>query len=286
MFLEFPNGSLDLTCTRVMGVLNVTPDSFSDGGQFVSVDAAVARALEMVEAGADIIDIGGESTRPGAASVDTAEEIDRVVPVIEALRAVSTVPISLDTSKPAVMRAGVAAGASMLNDVRALTAPDALATAAELAVPVCLMHMQGSPETMQQNPVYQDVTEEIKCYFEARIELAIAAGIAKRHLLLDPGFGFGKTLAHNLELLTQLERFADLGLPILVGLSRKSMIAKILDRSGMADAGPESATRIAGSVTLALYAARHGAHIVRVHDVSETVAALAVESAALKFMRE
>jgi len=263
-----------------MGVLNVTPDSFSDGGLYDSVNAAVDQALMMVDEGAALIDIGGESTRPGAGTVTESEEVDRVVPVIEALSRQTSVPISLDTSKPGVMRAGVAAGASMLNDVRALTVPGALEAAADLGVPVCLMHMQGQPVNMQNMPEYQSVTIEVKSYLEERIAAAIAAGILKERLLLDPGFGFGKTLPHNLQLLRDIDAFTGSGFPILIGVSRKSMLGLMLESAGLQDRGPESAERLIGSVMLALYAVRKGAHIVRVHDVRETAAALAFESAA------
>jgi dihydropteroate synthase len=280
MQLLLPDSYLDLSCTRVMGILNVTPDSFSDGGQFIAADAAVEHALAMVAAGADLIDIGGESTRPGARAVGEAEEIDRVVPVIEGLRAASPVPISVDSSKPAVMRAAVAAGAGLINDVRALEAPGALTAAAELGVPVCLMHMQGEPVTMQDNPKYQNVTYEVKSYLENRIAAAVAAGVAREQIVIDPGFGFGKTLAHNLRLLNDLDAFVATGMPVLVGVSRKSMIGAILKRAGLAETGDPAEARLIGSVTLALYAARKGAHIVRVHDVRETVEALAVQVAA------
>jgi dihydropteroate synthase len=280
MQLELSTGILDLNETQVMGVLNATPDSFSDGGRHNRLDFAIEHAHRMADAGAALIDIGGESTRPGAAEVSAAEEIDRVVPIIEALRPSLNVPISLDTSKPEVMRAGIAAGAAMLNDVRSLTHPGALSAAAELDVPVCLMHMQGSPENMQNNPEYQDVIGDIKSYFETRVAVAMDAGIGRDQLLLDPGFGFGKTLAHNLALLNNLDQLGAAGLPLLVGLSRKSMIGSLLEQAGLQDSAPDGPERVLGSVTLALVAACKGAHIVRVHDVKETVLALRIVAAA------
>lgn len=260
-----------------MGILNVTPDSFSDGGRFAGTACAVDRALQMVDEGADCIDIGGESTRPGAQAVTAAEELDRVAEVVAALRAASDVPISIDTSKPTVMTAAVAAGASMINDVRALREPGAVEAAAAAAVPVCLMHMQGEPRTMQDSPVYADVVRDVSDFLLARAAACAAAGIPRDHIVLDPGFGFGKTLDHNLRLLRGLEQLAACGYPILVGLSRKSMIAGVMEQAGLAAAEP--AQRLAGSVTLALYAAQHGAHIVRVHDVRETVQALTIQAA-------
>ncbi|MBI3771998.1 MAG: dihydropteroate synthase [Gammaproteobacteria bacterium] len=259
---------LDFTYPQIMGILNVTPDSFSDGGCYVAPEIAVERALAMVEEGADIIDIGGESTRPGAQPVTVVDEIARVVPVIKAIRQHSNVPISVDTSKPAVMRAAVAAGASMINDVRALQEEGALAAAAELNVPVCLMHMQGEPRTMQADPHYDDVVAEVFHFLEQRINAALAAGIARHHLLIDPGFGFGKTLAHNLLLLKELNRFKALGVPLLVGISRKAMIGQIL--------GKPVEQRLYGSLAAAVLALSQGADILRVHDVAATVDVLRV----------
>jgi len=279
MQLTLPNGKLDLKTTRVMGILNVTPDSFSDGGSYSDAEAAVERALQMAAEGAALIDVGGESTRPDAATVSTQEEIDRVVPVIELFSRQSAVPVSLDTSKPEVMRAGVQAGAQMLNDVRALTIPGALEAAVDLQVPVCLMHMQGTPKNMQNSPIYQDVTSDIKNYLEERVAVATRAGIRRDQLIVDPGFGFGKTLQHNLQLLRNLDEFVDTDMPLLVGLSRKSMIGKLLENVGHTGASVDIDKRLAGSVTLALYAAQKGAHIVRVHDVRETVAALTIAAA-------
>lgn len=269
--------SLDLASPRVMGILNVTPDSFSDGGLHLHPAAAVARALEMVAEGADIIDVGGESTRPGAEPVSVHEEIDRVAGTIGALRPQTDVIISVDTSKPEVMQAAVAAGADLLNDVRALRVPGALEMAQRLDVPVCLMHMQGEPGTMQRQPCYKDAVAEILTFLLARIRACEDAGINKDKLLIDPGFGFGKLLQHNLALLRSLKRFAQLECPLLVGLSRKSMIPQMLESVRVPCGEANSADRLVGSVTLALYAVRHGANIVRVHDVKQTVAALTVQ---------
>ncbi len=249
-----------------MGVLNVTPDSFSDGGLFEG--AAAPRGLAMLEAGADIIDVGGESTRPGAEPVDEAEEIARVVPVIAALRAATKAPISIDTMKPAVARAAISAGASMWNDVYALRAPGAVETAAALHRPVVLMHMQGEPRTMQNDPRYGDVTAEVIAFLRARIEAAEAMGVSD--IWVDPGIGFGKTVEHNLALLANLERIAEeTGRPVLIGASRKRFIQAIDQRAN--DAGR---SRLGGSVAAALLAAQRGAGMVRVHDVAETVQAL------------
>lgn len=254
--------------TCVMGVLNVTPDSFSDGGRHVTHEAAIAHGLSLAEAGAAIIDVGGESTRPGARGVDAREEIARVVPVIEAVHAAVGVPVSIDTSKPEVMRAAVAAGAGFINDVRALREPGALQAAAVAGVPVCLMHMQGRPRSMQAAPRYDDVVAEVCAFLAARRRACIEAGIAAQRIVLDPGFGFGKTLDHNLAIFRDLERFAGLGAPLLVGVSRKSMIGGLLDRPAGA--------RVHGSVAAALLAVIRGARIVRVHDVAATVDALRI----------
>jgi len=254
-----------------MGILNVTPDSFSDGGQFERKDKALERALQMVEEGANIIDVGGESTRPGAQQVSAAEEIDRVVGVVELIRARSAIPVSVDTSKPEVMTAAARAGASMINDVRALRSPGALAAAAATDLPVCLMHMQGEPRTMQANPEYDDVIAEVRDFLLERADVCIANGIPRQHIVLDPGFGFGKSLQHNVALLQQLGSLVDRGYPVIAGLSRKSMIGALLKDL--------ERDRLLGSVTLALYAWRQGAHIVRVHDVGQTVEALQVEAA-------
>ncbi len=245
-----------------MGVLNVTPDSFSDGGRFVTPAVALEHGRAMAAAGAAIIDVGGESTRPGAAPVGLAEELDRVVPVIAALAAELEVPISVDTSRPEVMREAVRAGARMINDVRALRRPGALEAAAELAVPVCLMHMQGEPGTMQREPRYRDVVAEVRAFLLARAEACREAGIGRERILIDPGFGFGKTLAHNQRLLARLEVLAASGYPVLVGLSRKSMIGALTGRP--------TGERASASVVLALEAARRGAAVLRVHDVAAT----------------
>ncbi|RMD68697.1 MAG: dihydropteroate synthase [Gammaproteobacteria bacterium] len=249
-----------------MGILNVTPDSFSDGGLFFSTEAALRRAEAMVEEGAAIIDVGGESTRPGAQPVPLEEELRRVIPVIRALKRRLSIPISIDTRKPEVMRRAVEAGASMINDVCALRAPGALETAAALKVPVCLMHMKGEPSTMQENPVYGDVVEEVKGFLEARMEACLKAGIPRERMAIDPGFGFGKTFAHNRALFQGLERLQALGVPLLVGVSRKSMIARVLDKP------PEE--RLYGSLALAALAVMKGASIIRAHDVSPTVDAV------------
>jgi dihydropteroate synthase len=260
--------------TLVMGVLNVTPDSFADGGEYLRADAAVARAATMVAEGADIIDVGGESTRPGAAPVSETAELERVMPVLEALRARFATPLSIDTSKPAVMRAAVAAGAAMINDIYALRRPGALATAAELGVPVCLMHMQGEPATMQRDPQYADVVGEVRAFLAERVDASMAAGVKRQSLVVDPGFGFGKSLAHNLELLRALRRIAPAGVPLMVGLSRKSIVGAIT--------GKPVNERVHASVALAVYAALNGADIVRVHDVGATVDALRMISAVVK----
>ena len=262
---------------QVMGIVNVTPDSFSDGGRLASVEAAVAHGLSLVEQGADILDIGGESTRPGADPVAEAEEIARIVPVIEGLRARWAGPISIDTMKPAVARAAVAAGATILNDVTALGfAPDSLATAADLACDVVLMHMRGEPRTMQADPHYDDVVDEVSDWLVARADAAMAAGVARERIWLDPGIGFGKTAAHNLALTAGLDRLVAAGFPVLYGASRKRVIQSI-DTTAT-----DPADRLGGSLALALEAARRGASILRVHDVRETVQALAVHAAVEK----
>jgi dihydropteroate synthase len=257
-----------------MGVLNVTPDSFSDGGRFLDPDVALAQARRLIAEGADMVDVGGESTRPGAAPVAEADEIARVAPVIEAIRRESPVPISIDTMKPAVARAAVAAGATMWNDVTALGfAPESLATAAALGCEVVLMHMRGEPRTMQAAPRYDDVVGQVAAYLAGRAEAAIAAGVARERIWLDPGLGFGKTAEHTLTLLRHLDRIVALGFPVLVGASRKSSIARIAG-----DASPEDG-RLGGSLAAALAAAQAGAAMIRVHDVAETRQALAVQAA-------
>jgi dihydropteroate synthase len=254
-----------------MGVINVTPDSFSDGGRYLGLEAARARARRLAAEGADLLDVGGESTRPGAAKVSVQEELDRVVPLIEAIHAELELPISIDTSKPEVMREAVSAGARLINDVLALRRPGALEAARELAVPVCLMHMQGEPGTMQTDPSYSDVVVDVHAFLEQRVQACREAGIPRERLLIDPGFGFGKTLSHNLSLLRRLRHFTDLGLPVLVGLSRKSMIGVILDAA--------VDERLYGSLTAAVIAALNGASILRVHDVGPTVQAVKVVAA-------
>ncbi len=256
---------------QVMGVVNATPDSFSDGGQFDSLEKAFAHARRLIDEGADILDIGGESTRPGADTVTLDEEIRRTIPLIRAIREVSDIPISIDTNKSGVMRAAVEAGASMINDVYAMQLGDALPVAAELGVPVCLMHMQGTPETMQKNPSYENVVAEVKEFLRRRIDAAVEAGIDIDRIIVDPGFGFGKTIEHNLLLLRSLADFRELGARILAGLSRKRMIGTILDK-------PVD-QRLHGSVALAVMAAMQGADILRVHDVAATADALAMVSA-------
>ena len=259
---------------RVMGIVNVTPDSFSDGGRLGSVAAAVAHGLALVGQGADLLDVGGESTRPGADPVPEAEEIARVVPVIAALRARWQGPISVDTMKPAVARAAVAVGATMWNDVTALTfSPDAPAVAAALGCEVVLMHMQGAPRTMQADPRYDDVVAEVRDALLARADAALAAGVARDRIRLDPGIGFGKTAAHNLALTARLDTLVATGFPVLYGASRKRLIQAVDPTA--TDAGD----RLGGSLALALAAARRGAGIIRVHDVRQTVQALAVQAA-------
>ena len=260
---------LRLDRPQVMGIVNVTPDSFSDGGAHDTTDAAVAHALRLVEEGADLLDIGGESTRPGAAEVEVEEELRRVVPVIERLAAQVAVPISIDTSKPEVMRAAVQAGAGMINDVYGLRREGALDAAAALGVPVVLMHMQGEPRSMQAAPQYDDVVGEVHRFLAERIFAAEMAGIPKQRIVVDPGFGFGKDTAHNLQLLAQFERFVELGVPVLAGLSRKRSIGELTGRS-------EPRARAAGSVAAHLIAAQNGAMLLRVHDVAPTVDALKV----------
>lgn len=258
-----------------MGVLNVTPDSFSDGGRFLDPQRAIERANQMVANGATIIDIGGESTRPGAAEVSTEDELQRVIPVLESLRASSPAILSVDTSKPEVMRAAIQCGAHVINDVRGLSMAGALEAVADSDVMVCLMHMQGQPRTMQANPHYRDVCQDVWNYLEARIVACEAAGIDRRRLLIDPGFGFGKTLQHNLSLLANLHIFERLHVPLLVGLSRKSMFGHLLE-------GAAEDQRVHASVTAAVLAVQRGADIVRVHDVAATRDALRVLAAVME----
>jgi len=251
-----------------MGVINVTPDSFSDGGRYVDSVAAVTHALRMIDEGAGLIDVGGESTRPGAPSVSVETEIERVVPVIEALAARTKIPISIDTSKPAVMTAAVHAGASMINDVRALREPGAMQAAARTDAAICLMHMQGEPRTMQSDPRYSDVVAEVRDFLRERTEACLASGIAKNRLVVDPGIGFGKRLEHNLALLAGLPAVTALGWPVLIGVSRKSMLGTLLGRA--------VDERVAGGVAMATAAVLAGASIVRTHDVAATVDAVKV----------
>ncbi|HTC44770.1 MAG TPA: dihydropteroate synthase [Steroidobacteraceae bacterium] len=262
---------LDLTQPKVMGVLNVTPDSFSDGGRYVSHGRALEHAQAMVEGGAAIIDVGGESTRPGAAAVSIEEELRRVIPVVERLARDGRAIVSVDTSTPEVILAATAAGATLINDVRGLQRPGALEAAAASRCAVCIMHMQGQPDTMQARPQYADVIAEVKGFLQSRVAACEAAGIARDCIVVDPGFGFGKTVAHNLALVRQLSEFLSLRLPVLIGMSRKSTIGVL---TGRADAG-----RLAGSLALAVAAVLRGAHIIRAHDVAETVDALKVAHA-------
>jgi dihydropteroate synthase len=255
----------------VCGIVNVTPDSFSDGGRYIDPAAAIDHGHALIAQGAELLDVGGESTRPGARPPSVADEIARVVPVIEALARSTSIPISVDTSRPEVMREAVAAGACLINDVRALRYPGALAAAAELDVPVCLVHMRGEPHTMQQSPQYVDVLTEVRAFLLHRVEACVQAGIPREHIVLDPGFGFGKTLQHNLDLLAQLHHIADIGLPVMAGLSRKGMLGAITGR--------DVQHRQVASAAAALIAAQNGASLLRVHDVAETVDALAVLNA-------
>lgn len=264
---------LDLSAPKIMGVLNVTPDSFSDGGAYyqqnqLMLDLVLKRAEIMLGQGADIIDVGGESTRPGAALVSEQQELDRVIPVVEALVEKLGALVSVDTSTPSVMRESAQHGASMINDVRALQREGALIAAASTGLPICLMHMQGQPSSMQNKPEYSNVVKEVSEFFSLRIQACLSSGIAKERILLDPGFGFGKTLTHNLTLLARLSELVDLGQPILVGLSRKSLLKQLLDR--------DIDDRLPGSLALALAAADRGASIIRVHDVAETYDVLRV----------
>jgi dihydropteroate synthase len=264
---------LDLTRPLVMGIVNVTPDSFSDGGKYSSVDLAVEHALQLIAEGADILDIGGESTRPGAEPVGLYEELRRVVPVIEALSKVTTVPLSIDTYKPEVMRAAIEAGADLVNDICALREDGALEIVANSNAGVCLMHMQGIPQTMQINPQYTDVVNEVKQFLIDRVQACLAQGIANERITLDPGFGFGKTTAHNVALIQHLDSFTQLGYPLLVGLSRKSVLGKI--------AGGDEQQRLHAGLAASVISVMKGAKIVRVHDVKATVDALKVVAAVI-----
>jgi len=268
--LQLGNLQFDLSRPRVMGIVNVTPDSFSDGGRHTSAKAAIAHATGLIEEGADILDIGGESTRPGAQPVSVQEELDRVLPVIEGLRGAS-VPISIDTCKHEVMRAAIATGARMVNDINALQDASAMREVAASDVAICLMHKQGNPLTMQSLPRYLDVVSEVRDFLRERISAVEAAGIRRNRIVIDPGFGFGKTLEHNLELLRELARLTELGVPVLAGLSRKSMLGALTGR--------EVGQRLPASLAAVMIAVQRGAKIVRVHDVRETVDALKIWNA-------
>ncbi|OBU18240.1 dihydropteroate synthase [Photobacterium aquimaris] len=263
MMLISKTKTLDLTTPQVMGIVNITPDSFSDGGKYNQLDSALHHVKSMVEAGTAIIDIGGESTRPGAADVSIEQELARVIPVIEAIRQRFDCWISIDTSKAQVMTEAVNAGADLINDVRALQEPGAIVAAAKANVPICLMHMQGQPRTMQADPNYVDLITDVNHFFHQRIQACEKQGISRQQLVLDPGFGFGKTMAHNYQLLAQFEQFHQFGLPLLAGMSRKSMVSKLLDKPAV--------DCLAGSLACATVAAMKGAQIIRVHDVQETI---------------
>jgi dihydropteroate synthase len=274
MEIRFKNHVMDLSFPQVMGIVNMTPDSFSDGGNYNNLDDAMRRVDHMIQAGATFIDVGGESTRPGATDVSTSEELDRVIPLVEKIARYFDVWISVDTSKSEVITESAKAGAHLINDIRALTLPGALQAAQKTELPVCIMHMQGDPKTMQNAPHYQqDIYQEVDSFFEEHIQRCITAGIAREKIILDPGFGFGKTLAHNYRLLATLEKFHHFNLPILVGMSRKSMIGQVLN------VPPKE--RVLGSVSCAIIAAMKGAQIIRVHDVKETVDAMRIVQATL-----
>ncbi len=275
LVLDCGGKRLDLSRPCVMGILNITPDSFSDGGDFLGAEQAVRHALAMEAAGAAIIDIGGESTRPGSEGVSVDEELQRVLPVLKALREIVSVPLSIDTSKPEVMQVAAEAGAGLINDVMALRRPGALEAAAATGLPVCLMHMQGTPKTMQNNPRYDDVVGEVRGFLSQRLEAAEAAGIPRQQLIVDPGFGFGKTDPHNAELLNRLDEIVDLGVPVLAGLSRKSLVGRVLGR--------EMPDRLAGSIAAATLALCRGATIIRAHDVAETRDAVVLSDYVLRY---
>lgn len=266
----------------IMGVLNITPDSFSDGGHFLNIEKAIAQAHRMIKAGADIIDIGGESSKPGAVSVSFDEELARVRPIIKRLRTESDICISIDTTKARLMHEAINAGASMINDIAGFQSEESRAMAAKLDVPLCLMHMQGNPQTMQANPCYKlNIVDEINCFFEARIEALLAAGVRRNKIILDPGFGFGKTVEHNLELVNKTEQFKQHRLPLMLGVSRKSTLGEILNR-------PVD-KRLVGGLTIAIVAALQGLAMIRTHDVEETNQALtmveAIKAGTIKTMR-
>jgi len=266
--MKFRNNFLDLTISKVMGVLNVTPDSFSDGGAFNMLESGLSQAALMLSEGADIIDIGGESTRPRAKAVTVQQELDRVIPVIEAVFKRFDTIVSIDTSKAQVMKEAINAGASLINDVRALQENGALDTAVKANVPVCLMHMQGKPRLMQQNPCYDDVVRDVMTFLQDRISVCLKAGIAENQIIVDPGFGFGKSIEHNYQILANLERFHELNVPVMAGMSRKSMIGNLLQR--------KIDQRLAGNIATATIAAQKGAQIIRVHDVKETIDAVKI----------
>ena len=274
MEIRFKNQIMDLSFPQVMGIVNMTPDSFSDGGNYNNLDDAMRRVDSMIQSGATFIDVGGESTRPGAAEVSVEEELDRVIPLVEKIARYFDVWISVDTSKPQVMTESAKAGAHLINDIRALTEPDAIEAAVKTQLPVCIMHMQGDPKTMQNAPHYQqDIYQEVDQFFTQHINRCVNAGIEREKIILDPGFGFGKTLQHNYRLLAKLNNFHHFGLPLLVGMSRKSMIGQVLN------VAPQE--RIIGSVSCAVIAAMQGAQIIRVHDVKETFDALRIVQATL-----
>ncbi len=271
--MKFASNEIDLSRVHVMGVLNVTPDSFSDGGRFSEASDALEQADRMVKAGATFIDVGGESTRPGATPISLQEEMDRVLPVVEVLAKRYDAVVSVDSSSPDLLKEAVGLGMGLINDVRALQRAGAMEVAAESNLPVCLMHMQGSPQSMQDAPSYQNAISEISHFFEQRVDACLSMGISRENILLDPGFGFGKTLTHNLMLLKNLKAFESLGFPLLVGLSRKSMLGQITDK--------EVDERLASSLSSAAIAAMNGAKIIRVHDVEETVDVIKVVQAVL-----
>ena len=274
MEIRFKNQIMDLSFPQVMGIVNMTPDSFSDGGNYNNLDDAMRRVDSMIQSGATFIDVGGESTRSGAAEVSVEEELDRVIPLVEKIARYFDVWISVDTSKPQVMTESAKAGAHLINDIRALTEPDAIEAAAKTQLPVCIMHMQGDPKTMQNAPHYQqDIYQEVDQFFTQHINRCVNAGIERQKIILDPGFGFGKTLQHNYRLLAKLNNFHHFGLPLLVGMSRKSMIGQVLN------VAPQE--RMIGSVSCAVIAAMQGAQIIRVHDVKETFDALRIVQATL-----
>lgn len=273
--MRFKNKVLDLSRPRVMGILNVTPDSFSDGGQFSTVESAIKQAAEMLDDGADFIDVGGESTRPGASPVSADQELERVIPVIQAIHARFDTIISIDSSKPVVMTQAVEAGAGLINDVRALREDGAVKAATDSGAAVCLMHMLGQPRTMQSSPCYDDVVKDVELFLQTRIDTCLASGIPKEQLIIDPGFGFGKTLAHNYQLLGRLDEFNKLNIPLLIGVSRKSMIGDLLNR--------DVEDRLSGSLAAATVSLMKGARILRVHDVKQNVDAVKVVSALSAF---